>query len=362
MNRLSLGAIPLVAAFFAAPFACSSSQTPPAGPSAGTEQGPCRPDGQCDIGLTCASDICVRGAPTGAATSGSGGSGTGPTTTGATGGGMTSGGTTGTGGTGGSAAGGGAGKMGTGGTSGDPRGPIFLSLSLSPTVIHSDGTPASTTISAVMTDPDGVMDIVGGTLLSADESHNFGAFGEPGVAGTYTFTISYLDMRMAKIVPNFFQMQAITLLVRFFDQAGHVTTRTIDVEVACGDWVCAGACTTTAYDDFNCGGCGRVCVGANSSSSTRICSSSKCRPDYIGLVKAPDSTCDEACKTNGTVCVENGCFPSSTLEVDNGGISTKVYAAPCSADLTSFRIPDAGVVNLRDRDAGSVRCCCTTQF
>lgn len=95
------------------------------GPVAGQEGGPCKGNGMCDSGLTCASNLCVRigGGGTGGGAGTMGAAGTAGSGRGGTTGGAGAGGTTGTGGAG---AGGNGGRGGSGGgsctnTSSDPN-------------------------------------------------------------------------------------------------------------------------------------------------------------------------------------------------------------------------------------------------
>lgn len=60
--------------------------------------------------------------------------------------------------------------------------PVFLSFGTDVTSLTEGGT---VTFTAVLTDPDGLMDLVGGTLLDAAGVARYGAFMASGGTGSY---------------------------------------------------------------------------------------------------------------------------------------------------------------------------------
>src|SRR5690606_3063546 len=72
--------------------------------------------------------------------------------------------------------------------------PVILSLSSNVTQM-TEG--ESVTFTAILTDPDGVSDIVGGSLLDAQGAVDFGPFVAAGQPGTYSITLSWAQIHQA---------------------------------------------------------------------------------------------------------------------------------------------------------------------
>lgn len=230
-------------AFAALCLACSSGSS---SPGEGNERGPCFPNGTCNDGLVCASDVCVR-------VGGTGGSG------GAAG---SAGGTqadcfencvamTGDpdtcrqvcpGGTGGAGAGG-AGAAGAGGTV--PGAPMILSFNTNVDMISP--TSASVTFTVIATDPDGIEDLIGGSLLDPDSGSSYGPLATGAQEGAYGATLTWGDIHRVRSIDAPAGGIGRTFRAELFDVAGNRATADVGVSLSCGAQlaVCAGVCSTT---------------------------------------------------------------------------------------------------------------------
>lgn len=297
----------------------------------GNQGGPCYPNSTCNSGLTCASNICVRLGGTGGAPNQAGAGGAPPAA-------------------GGSPPGAGGFTPSTGGfapaTGAAPAvgAPVVLSLTASPPSIWGTAFngPTSSTITAILTDPDGAADIVGGTLKSANGALAYGPFASQSTPGTYTIAVSFTSLDALAPVPDFDKTGSITLLAEFFDQSGHKVDTTFALGLTCPEWACGGNCVDVASDPLNCSACKHACF-KSSSSSTATCFNSVCQPDGTLVDINTQRTCAAACASLGGVCAENGCsFDSPTSKYTawsykniTGGVTEEIHANPCSYDYVT---------------------------
>lgn len=108
--------------------------------------------------------------------------------------------------------------------------PKFISLQTNVQQITSG---QSVTFTAIVTDPDGLDDIAGGTLSSEDASIGYGPFVAAGQEGTYTIEVSWDAMQQAESI-DFVQSEIVrTFRVDFFDQAAHSAMKTVDLTLFC---------------------------------------------------------------------------------------------------------------------------------
>ena len=123
--------------------------------------------------------------------------------------------------------------------SSDPAAPRFLSFGTNvATLTHGE----SVTFSAVVTDPDGIDDLIGGTLQTADGSATYGALVSSGQEGAYSITLSWGQIQQTGAIS--FQDHADRMFVaKFYDTAGHEAQQAVSVELTChGGYACQGTC------------------------------------------------------------------------------------------------------------------------
>lgn len=143
--------------------------------------------------------------------------------------------------------------------------PEILSLTTNRSTLDERG---SATISAVVTDPDGVADVIGGVLLDPVSNDTYGSFFAAS-AGAFQISVSWNELNPVRRI-EFNGSTSRTVRARFFDQAGNeafadvaFTLACSEAETACdaqcGAERCGGACVSDFSDDDNCGSCGHAC-------------------------------------------------------------------------------------------------------
>lgn len=199
------------------------------------------------------------------------------------------------------------------------RGPTFLSFGTNVTSVTEGG---SVTFTAVLSDPDGSADLVGGALLDEAGVARYGAFMASGGTGAYTLTITWAQMHAVASI-DFVTEQDRRFLVEFFDIAGNRVTRTVPIRLQCngrGGSACAGRCTDLTTSS-NCGRCGRACFLPTNQCVAGECSCGKFRTLCGGQCVYTDTNtshcggCGVTCSYPGNPrsdCLDGACqYPSS---------------------------------------------------
>lgn len=121
-----------------------------------------------------------------------------------------------------------------------PDAPRFLSFGTNVSAI-SEG--ESIMFTAVLTDPDGIDDLIGGSLTSDDGMVQYGAFATSGQEGSYTLSVSWDQFQQVEDIV-FLTMGNRVLRAEFFDVDGNSVQRTVTVSFRCsnGAYACAGRC------------------------------------------------------------------------------------------------------------------------
>lgn len=175
--------------------------------------------------------------------------------------------------------------------------PVILALSASPAVLTGTG---SVLIVAIVTDPDGISDVIGGTIASP-EGTVYGALASSAEEGAYELELSWADLNTfveINIDPN--QAEEREFEVTLFDQAGASVTDSVSVtlESFFDDYaVCAGA-SVSLLSDANCGVCGFSCLddlGSQLGPGGECSNGDWCEKSAQVNVYASDTTCDAAC-------------------------------------------------------------------
>ncbi|HVK84755.1 MAG TPA: hypothetical protein VM513_11640 [Kofleriaceae bacterium] len=123
--------------------------------------------------------------------------------------------------------------------SSDPKAPRFLSFGTNVTAI-TEG--ESVVFTAVLTDPDGIDDLIGGSLTSPDGSVTYGAFATSGQEGSYTITLTWAQLQQIDDI-TFRTMESRQFRAEFFDVAGHAVERAVSISLQCGSYgACSGRC------------------------------------------------------------------------------------------------------------------------
>lgn len=228
-------------------------------------------------------------------------------------------------------------------TSTGENAPVFLSLG---TNVNAITEGESVVFTALLTDPDGVDDIVGGSLTNEDGAIDFGPFVAAGQEGTYSITISWAQIHQA--APIQFEDVAETRVfhARFFDQAANSSTKSVSVNLQCaGGSACGGACTDLAVDGVNCGTCGHSCMAMG-------CEAGNCKPAWSECFTVADgfSSCDEMCQSLGEACAESQCAGNTTRYLG--------AQSECGEDMGGVPQDDS-CSKVQDWGFPAIKCCCT---
>lgn len=219
---------------------------------------------------------------------------------------------------------------------GEPGAPVFLDFSVSSTVLTD---VSEVLFTAVLTDPDGVDDIVGGVLKDLSGA-SYGAFATAASEGAYEVRVDWEMVNSSEEISGVAETDSRTFLAEFFDQAGHRVSREVTLDLVCDDDISRpcydGECRPLVTVD-DCGACGRQCLledgpevlgtwmsGAEYSHDLS-CDTGECA--FEVSFTHPQYTCDDVCgdlhtclaasyyqsgSTYSKPCGETG-FPSTTV-------------------------------------------------
>ena len=182
--------------------------------------------------------------------------------------------------------------------------PRFLSLGTNATSI-SPG--ESITFTAVLTDPDGIDDLIGGTLFATgNQTQQYGAFTAGAQEGAYELTVSWSEMNQLAPIEFVGNSSARKFTAIFYDSAGHSVQRIITIDLTCksGSGACDGQCTFLDTDSNHCGACGNACA------SSASCESGVC----VTYVSSPFAqSCDDICSAKALTCSASCLTQSGTI-------------------------------------------------
>jgi len=168
----------------------------------------------------------------------------------------------------------------------------------------------SVTISAVLTDPGGVTDVIGGDLVD-EYGSTYGAFATSGQMGAYQMMVTWAQINTAHSIEFAYGATAQrTLTATFFDQAANSAQKQVTITLTCkGLAASGGACYDTMQDAQNCGMVGNACGNGVQ------CFMGECAA--FGACQGPITSCTAQCAAMGKVCA-NKCGPQ-------GAWGTSVY-------------------------------------
>ncbi|HOU92187.1 MAG TPA: hypothetical protein PLU22_14140 [Polyangiaceae bacterium] len=286
----------------------------------GTQGCWCTADMRCTIGTTCVDLVCR--ADSGTVPGAGGGTGIGGNGSGGTGA--------------------------DGSVSPDNASPAIVMIGKNAETLHPGETLV---VSAMVTDPDGAADLVGGTLKDPLSGATYGPMS--GSSGSYSLSLSWDAIDMASPIATPVGGATRTFTAEFMDSAGHVVSQDVTVTLACSDATlaaCGSDCVDPLWDWGNCGTCGHSC--------TYDCSLGSCFADVVSL---SSSSCDAVCASSGLTCAgisdeEDGGTSYGYAIYTTTGCTDTVLFASCSqvSPIPSSVVSDCyGTLSL-----DSVQCYC----
>lgn len=215
----------------------------------------------------------------------------------------------------------------------DPEGPRYLQLSTNLTTM---GPYDSLIITAVLTDPDGVDDIIGGSLVDPDNGASYGAFQTSASEGSYQLTVGWSALNTVRDI-DFATSGTRRLQSRFFDVAGHEAAQSVAITLTCsGGPACGGACGAARCGDGSCtssdgypdahqlGICAGVCRDLATNSDCGGCDTACGGDCALRDGEYPICTCGAGDCDAGYGCVDQQCQTATDLRL-----------SPLSADTPS---------------------------
>jgi hypothetical protein len=216
-------------------------------------------------------------------------------------------------------------------------------------------------LSAVVTDPDGVADLIGGVLLDPVSDTTYATFSATG-SGTFTIAVGWGSLNPVRPIDVDVSASRV-VRARFFDQAGHesfadltLTLRCSDDDVACdgqcGAERCGGACLSREdlRNNDNCGSCGNQCeqnafCEFDGVEATCRCPSNNCGPPPE---PTPGTRYTSGAPEDGVVCGDQTCETACCLALDQS-VSCDVGDGTCFFPVASCDGPEDCL--------GSEECC-----
>lgn len=180
--------------------------------------------------------------------------------------------------------------------SSDPDAPRILTLDTNAREIH-EGDPL--VITAVVTDPDGIDDLIGGTLVDPDTGATYGAFATSAAEGAYSIQLEWFAIDLVRAIDTPAGGADRTFRARFYDVAGHIAEGDAVVALACYDAelaVCGGYCRDLATDADHCGAC-----------HTPTPDGAECQGGQPGCALGAESSvaaCTDGCSNDGDAYVD----------------------------------------------------------
>lgn len=198
---------------------------------------------------------------------------------------------------------------------GGSRAPRILTLSTNVSTLSEDQTLV---VSAVVTDPDGVDDLIGGTLTDPASGASYGAFATAAAEGAYEVRLGWRDLNTVRAIDAGPLGVARELRARFFDVSGNASEQDVVVLLRCGEpsnTACEGACVDLLSDAQHCGACGRAVSAVQICSAGRpACPSRADTACYALCVNLETST--QHCGTCGRACPS---WPGESVTCQSGG-------------------------------------------
>ena len=181
----------------------------------------------------------------------------------------------------------------------------------------------SARFSAIVTDPQGVDDVIGGTL-QAPAGGTYGTFSTSASEGAYTLTLNWDDLDTVDPIATPPGGNTRTFVAEFFDQSANATTATATISLQCEDTslaACGNRCVDIAEDLEHCGICNNAC-GDDGICVEGVCGCTQDSSCILGEI-CENNFCVPGCRDNdgcpsGEFCDEGICNPGCATDSDCG--------------------------------------------
>ncbi len=193
------------------------------------------------------------------------------------------------------------GESGRNDSSSEPGAPTILNIS-SNTQLLSD--IETLTVTAVVSDPDGIDDLIGG-VLESPQGASYGAFQTSSSEGSYQMSLQWADL--STVSPLRFESSTeLVLVARFFDVAGHQSSAELTISLECDDedsQACGESACSSMSDVETCGSCDFGCADAPELTgpdsgygiSERACSAGGCEVEVVTYNPTAGRSCADVC-------------------------------------------------------------------
>jgi hypothetical protein len=197
-------------------------------------------------------------------------------------------------------------------------------------------------VSAVVTDPDGIDDLIGGNLMMIGGSSAYGSFATAAGEGAYSISLSWNDIGTVEPINTAAGASASRgFRASFFDVAGHTVYRDIYVSLGCtstAQAACDGDCMTVDTVE-HCGSCDRQCPNPSVAHCLMVSGGSR---ECFSITQFLErKSCSELCRAPYDQCFD------AAVEY---GYSGQRYPVACSATPEPTR---------NEEEFWMIHCACT---
>lgn len=221
--------------------------------------------------------------------------------------------------------------------------PIIVSLRTSGGAVSPE-TPL--TVTAVVTDPDGIDDLIGGELVDSASGAAYGVFATAAAEGAYSLEVTWFAANVIAPLdapPEGLERGA---TARFFDQGGATAEAAVPIPFRCdddaaacdgscsGEVRCGSSCVSLDSPD-NCGRCGRACTDYGTAGYSAYCSDGDCVWSGYSTSRV---TCESVCATGG-----GHCAAAEARYCPGGGCADWTYRAVACLSVPAASVDEYGV-------------------
>ncbi|HND32644.1 MAG TPA: hypothetical protein PLA94_21760 [Myxococcota bacterium] len=170
----------------------------------------------------------------------------------------------------------------------------------------------------MVTDPDGLDDVVGGSLESSGGA-SYGSFEATG-NGSYELSLDWSELDTVQDV-EFQDEEDRSFTARFYDSGGKEATAKATVTLYCDEGgACAGRCVDLRSDPDHCGVCGNSCAAfdAGNYSFSATCEAGSCLAPS-DCVTDLEQNCTTVCAASGMTCASSQSVSGIVLRINGEG-------------------------------------------